>query len=42
MCDYDHTGRIGDLIIDVAEAVQLVEEFLNDTQNYLRGRGVNL
>lgn len=42
LCDYDHTARIVDLVVSVNEATELVQQFLKDTQSYVKQRGVNL
>jgi hypothetical protein len=42
LCDYDHTVRIGDLLIGVDEAVELVQQFMTDAQVYLSNRGVDV
>lgn len=42
LCDYDHTGKLGDLVVGLDEAVELVQQFLIDTEVYVRARGVTL
>jgi hypothetical protein len=42
LCDYDHTAKVADLVVGVTEANELVEQFLDDAQGYLRQRGVAL
>jgi hypothetical protein len=42
LCDYDHTAKMADLVIDMDEAVDLVQEFLKDAQSYLEQRGVKV
>jgi hypothetical protein len=42
LCDYDHTAKLTDLIVGVNDATELVQQFLNDAQSYLKRRGVNL
>ncbi len=42
LCDYDHTGKLKDLIASLDESLNLVRDFLHDAQAYLKGRGVTL
>jgi hypothetical protein len=42
LCDYDHTAKIADLVIGVNDAVDLVQQFLNDAQSYMKRRGINV
>jgi hypothetical protein len=42
LCDYDHTASLPDLVVGVDDAVELVEQFLDDAQNYLKRRGVSV
>ena len=42
LCDYDHTATLADLLVGINDAVDLVEQFLRDAQNYLKGRGVTV
>jgi hypothetical protein len=42
LCDYDHTARLGDLVITIADAGDLVQRFLEDTRVYLKRRGVKV
>jgi len=42
LCDYDHTAKLTDLVVDVNEATELVQQLLKDAQGYLKRRGVNL
>ena len=42
LCDYDHTAKIGELVLGIDDSQRLVEEFQLDARTYLRGRGVNL
>lgn len=42
LCDYDHTARIRDLVVDVKEWHRLVTDFGKDARLYLQGRGVSL
>jgi hypothetical protein len=42
LCDYDHTATLGDLILTPYDAGELVRQFLEDVQTYLRARGVAL
>ncbi len=42
LCDYDHTGKLADLVVGVNEADELVKQFLDDAKLYLRHRGVEL
>jgi len=42
LCDYDHTARLGDLVVGVDEATDLVATFLGDARKYLRQRGVKI
>lgn len=42
LCDYDHTAKLADLVVGVHDATELVQQFLEDAQNYLKRRGVNL
>jgi hypothetical protein len=41
LCDYDHTGKMTDLVVSVNDAVELVRRFMEDAQVYLKNRGVN-
>lgn len=42
LCDYDHTAKLSDLIIEPADAEQFVAEFLRDARVYLEQRGVQV
>jgi uncharacterized protein (UPF0332 family) len=42
LCDYDHTAKIGDLVVGIRDSIELVEQFLKDAESYLKHRGVNL
>jgi hypothetical protein len=41
LCDYDHTAKMTDLVVGVNDAVDLVRQFMEDAQSYLKQRGVN-
>jgi hypothetical protein len=42
LCDYDHTARISDLVVNVPDAIDLVQDFLGDARAYLLREGVTL
>jgi hypothetical protein len=42
LCDYDHTAKLLDLVVGPHDAIELVQQFLEDTKSYLNGRGVNV
>jgi len=42
LCDYDHTGRLNDLVISVSDATSLVQQFLRDARIFLTNRGINV
>jgi len=42
LCDYDHTGKLSDLVMDLDDATDLVRQFSLDAQVYLKQRGVDL
>ena len=42
LCDYDHTAKLTDLVVGVAETNELVEQFMDEARGYLRQRGVAL
>ena len=42
LCDYGHTVKLGDLVVGLDDANELVTKFLNDANNYLKQRGVKL
>jgi hypothetical protein len=41
LCDYDHTAKLTDLVVNVSDAAELVQQFLKDAHRYLKQRGVN-
>jgi hypothetical protein len=42
LADYDHTAVEADLVIPVADAIAIAQDFLQEARNYLVTRGVTL
>lgn len=41
-CDYDHLCHASDLVLGSPKATALVNDFVHDARNYLRGKGLNV